>query len=324
LGTNVAAKGLRLAIVGPTAVGKSAVALRLAQLCRQRLPGRPQLIICDSVQVVCGFDIGSAKPSTAQRAELPHHLIDSTTWDRPFDAHTYAKQARALLDGFAAAGDIGLVCGGTGLYLRALRYGLLPLPPSDPALRAQLQQDFQAEPEQVRARLLACDPLAAAAPATKNPAHLLRALEICLQTGQQVSALRAQHAAQISPYRLPVVALTLPDATLRQRIAQRTEAMLKAGLLNEVETLLQQGVPMRCQPMRAVGYRACVEKLRGGCDKPLEEAINQATWQYVRRQRTWLRREKNIIYVDATDVEQASQQLLTLLTQDSAVLGVQS
>jgi tRNA dimethylallyltransferase len=304
-------------------VGKSAVALRLAQLCQKHLLGRPQLIACDSVQVVRGFDIGSAKPSCAQQAELPHHLIDVTTWDRPFDAHSYATSARQLLEGFVATGEIGLVCGGTGLYLRALRYGLLPLPPSDPALRAQLQRDWQADPQQVRARLAACDPVAFAAPASQNPAHLLRSLEICLQTGQQVSALRAQHTAQASAYRLPVVALTLPDASLRERIAQRTEAMLKAGLLEEVQALLQQGVAPRCQPMRAVGYRACVEKLLDGCETPLAESINRATWQYVRRQRTWLRREQNIIYIDATDVEQAAQQLYTLLTQHSALPPVQ-
>ncbi len=299
---NVAANLTHVAIVGPTAVGKSEVAVRLAAAVAQAGSARSfyEIIGCDSVQVYRRFDLGSAKPSQAQRQEVAHHLIDVIDWQQSFDAFQYAEQARAHMADIERRGGCAIVCGGTGLYLHALRFGLLNLPAVDQALRDSLQQRWQTDPSEVYAELTRLDPVAAASLRPQARTHVLRALEICLQTGQAISDLRARHRAQTVPLALRVMALGLPAEILRQRISQRTEQMMRAGLLAETTALLDAGVSPACRPMGAVGYRQCREHLLNG--EPLAglaDRIAHSTWLYARRQRTWLRREPGIEHIDA-------------------------
>jgi len=172
------------AIVGPTASGKSEVALALAA----RLGG--EIVSCDSVQVYRDFQIGCAKPSAAERQRVPHHLLDVARFDEAFDAQRYGELANAALAEITLRQRVAIVCGGTGLYLRTLRWGLAEAPSADPVLRAQLEQDERTTPGCLFQRLLTLDPETAQTIDRQNPVRVLRALEICLLAGEPASALR--------------------------------------------------------------------------------------------------------------------------------------
>ena len=297
-----------LALVGPTASGKSTVAFALA---RRRAS---EIITCDSVQVYRGFDIGTAKPTGDERREVPHHLIDIVRWDEAFDAAQYARLAGECLTAIKQRQRQAILCGGTGLYLRALRYGLIETPPVDRTLRSRLMDSEAQEPGAMYRQLMALDPSGAAVIAPRNQAHVLRALEICLQTGQPASLLRAQHGFQRSLVPLRVVVLDWPAAVLRTRIAERTQFMLANGLLEETAALLARGVDPACRAMRAVGYREAVLTLQGLLPvRDLATAINKSTWQYARRQRTWWRREKDVEVWPVQSIEAAIERLSAAL-----------
>jgi tRNA dimethylallyltransferase len=298
-----------LAIVGPTASGKSDVAMELAQ----RLDG--EIVSCDSVQVYRGFVIGCAKPSAAERARVAHHLVDVVDWHQPFDAQRYRTLASAAIAAIKGLGRLPIVCGGTGLWLRALRFGLVDAPGADPVLREELAQAEAVDPGSLFERLRTLDPDAAASIGPRNVRRIIRALEIQIATGTPPSRLRAAHAfaAEVVPMR--VVALEWPAAALRGRIAARTERMLAAGLCHEVESLLAAGVSPTCRPMQAVGYREACAVVRGLLpEAELAAAIRKSTWAYARRQRTWLRREINVHTVPVDGLAGAAADVLRLLS----------
>ena len=279
------------ALTGPTGTGKSALACALA------LEVGAEVISCDSVQVYRGLDCASAKPTPAQREAVCHHLVDVRAPNEPLDAHGWCTAARAAIADVRGRGRVPLLVGGTGLYLRALARGLIEVP-SDAALRAQLYAELAegpAAPAALHARLRAIDPVGAERVHPNNPAHLVRALEISLLTGRPASAVRAEHAAEgPGPDAVPlaVVALDGPNLWLRARLEARSAAMVAAGLLEEVRGLQARGIAADTPAMRAVGYRQAVAVLTGALDREeLPGAIFAATWAYVRRQRTWLRRE---------------------------------
>ena len=275
-----------VALMGPTGVGKSALALELAE------STGAHLINCDSVQCYRHFDIGSAKPSARERQRVPHHLLDVA--DARFggcDAHFFVAAARAHLAALAEQGTATLLCGGTGLYVRALRDGLIDVP-FDAALRADWRAREAGTPGAIAAALAAADPRAAARIDARNPARLLRALEITLLSGRPASAVWAEHSAARAFFPLAIVVLEAPGPWLRARLQARAEAMVAAGLVSEVAALLASGVPDTATPMRSVGYREAVAVLRGElAAEALMAAVAQRSWQYVRRQRTWLRKE---------------------------------
>jgi tRNA dimethylallyltransferase len=274
------------AIVGPTASGKSALALALATQ-QQR-----HLISVDAVQVYRGFDIGSAKPSAQERAQVPHHGIDVTTWQAGYDAQRFVTAAEAVILAQRKVGQQPILCGGTGLYLRALRYGLIDAP-HDTDLRQSLEVADVSAPGTSLARLQQVDPVSAASISPQNGTYLRRALEITLLTGRPASVLRQEHAQKPPRHPIHLYVVDRPDDVLRERIARRTQAMLARGLIEEVEGLKAANVPFACGPMQAVGYRQVADMLRGVLAKEdLARAINAATWLYVRRQRIWLRREQ--------------------------------
>ena len=278
-----------LAIVGPTGTGKSDVAMALAE----RLDG--EIISCDSVQIYRQFDIGSAKPSAAERRRVPHHLIDVADWDTPYDASFFCAQAEAAIGGIRSRGRLPILCGGTGLYLRALRYGLMAAPPVDPLLRAQLLSEEQVRAGSLHGRLLQLDPQSAEQIHPSNIPHVMRALELCLQTRQPASQLRRAHGFKTERVPMRVYALAWEADALRARINGRVQAMLDAGWVAEVQGLLAQGVSPESRPMQAVGYREIVAYLQDPASRDdLSGRIAASTWRYARRQRTWWRRERDV------------------------------
>jgi tRNA dimethylallyltransferase len=280
-----------ICIVGPTGTGKSALALALGE----RLGG--EIVSVDAVAVYRGFDIGSAKPDAAARARVPHHLIDVVDWHEGFDAQKFLQRAEAAIEGIVARGRVPILCGGTGLYLRAWRSGLIDAP-RDAALRAALDGAEAAVPGAAHRRLQQLDPVTARALGPRNYAHVRRALEISILCGRPASAVRAEHEARSGPRVATMLCLDGADGSLRARLRARAARMLELGLVDEVRGLLGAGASPACQPMQAVGYRQVAQALAAAAAQgrkvdtaALLDAIFAATWLYVRRQRSWLRRE---------------------------------
>jgi tRNA dimethylallyltransferase len=275
-----------LVITGPTASGKTALALELARRFRGELIG------ADSVQVYRGFDIGSSKPSPEELGDIRHHLLDVRDADQPLDAAEFAALADAAIAEVRARGHVPIVVGGSGLWLRALLRGLVQLPPVDPTLRAKLDAEAREQgAPQLHARLQAIDPQAAQDIHPHDRLRIVRALEVFAQTGTPLGALRAAHALGQPRYEILRIVLEVEPEELTRRIEARTEQMLQRGLIDEVRGLLARH-PRDARALGAVGYREVVEHLLDGVS--LEETarkINQSTRIYARRQRTWLNNE---------------------------------
>lgn len=278
-----------LVVAGPTASGKTALALALARRFDAEIVG------ADSVQVYRGFDVGSAKPTEAELGGIRHHLLDVVEPDEAIDAMRFAALADAAIDDIQARGKVAIVAGGTGLWLRALVRGLVDLPPVDPELRAQLEAEvLAAGPEASHARLATLDPLAAAAIHANDALRIVRALEVHAQTGEPLGELRARHAlgAPRRPTRFLVLEPTLDELTLR--IDARVDAMLRAGWLDEVRALrARHGTSVRA--LGSVGYREWMQHLDGtlGYEEALA-AVRTSTRTYARRQRNWFRAEPGV------------------------------
>ncbi|MBI5509250.1 MAG: tRNA (adenosine(37)-N6)-dimethylallyltransferase MiaA [Deltaproteobacteria bacterium] len=297
-----------LAVVGPTASGKSDVALTLA---KER---GGELISCDSVQVYRGFEIGCAKPSATQRREVPHHLIDVATWSEGFDAMRFRTLAEDALADIRRRGRRPILVGGTGLYLRALRFGIADAPRADAELRQRLMAEEHASPGTLYARLRELDPPTAAVTDRNNLVRVVRALEIQALSGVPASTLRAGHGFAREQVPLRIVALTWPDHVLKERIRARSEQMLELGLIAEVEALLKSGVAPACRPMTSVGYRETCAVVRDQAPVAgLAARIAARTWAYARRQRTWLRKEAGVEWWSVTDLEVTAGELLRSL-----------
>lgn len=289
-----------LAIVGPTASGKSEVALELA---RQQ---GGELVSCDSVQVYRGFVVGCAKATAEERAVVPHHLLDVVDWHEPFDAQRYVELATDALSDIRARERLPILCGGTGLYLRTLRFGLIDAPAPSPELRERLYGEERASPGCLYARLQALDFESAKNIEPHNTVYVVRALEIFETTGKPASVLRAEHAFREERHPMQVVLLQWEPTVLRQRIRARTQAMLRGGLLDEVAGLLAAGVDPNARPMRAVGYKEACEVVQGQAPSAgLDERIAVATWAYARRQRTWFRKERDVRVLELSSVAAA-------------------
>lgn len=275
-----------LVLTGPTASGKTATAVRLAEHFGGELVG------ADSVQIYRGFDIGAGKPKPAELRGVPHHLLDVREADQPLDAAEFARLADAAIADVRARGKLPIVVGGSGLWLRALLRGLVVAPAVDAALRARL--DAQAREQgaaHLHARLARVDPRAAAQIHPNDRVRIVRALEVFELTGRPLGALRDAHALGAPRYRALRVVLELPADELGRRIEQRTGAMIAEGFAAEVAHLLAR-YGRDARPLGAVGYREMVAHVCDGV--PLDDtvrAINRSTRIYARRQRTWLRSE---------------------------------
>ena len=275
-----------VAILGPTASGKSTLALALAEA------AGGEIVACDSQQVYLGMDIGTAKPTREERRRVPHHGLDLCHPDEPFHAARWAALARAAIKSIAARGRLPIVVGGTGLYYRALTAGLFEAPPPDVTIRARHREIAEREGiATLRTRLTQVDPEAAAAIQPRDFVRTSRALEVYEQTGIAISALRRQ-AATPRDLAATVLLLDPPLAETRARIAARLEAMMGAGFLEEVRALRAAGFGAGLKPMQALGYKQLGGVLDG--TMPLAEAVAEtvrATVAYARRQRTWFKKE---------------------------------
>ncbi len=276
----------RLVVVaGPTAAGKSDAALRL---CEER---GAELVSCDSLQVYRGFDVGSAKPSPAERARVPHHLIDVAVPGEDFTAARYLAAARAAIADASRRGRGVVVAGGSGLYLRALLHGLAPAPERDPVLRARLEAiAARFGDRRLWRHLRRVDPDAARRIAPRDRIRVVRALEVFHLTGRPLSAHHGAGEEPLPGHETRVLVLDPGQAALRSRVERRTAAMLEAGLVDEVRTLLGRHGDVR--PLAAIGYREVVAHLRGELPAAgLAAAITTSTMRYAKRQRTWFRHQ---------------------------------
>jgi tRNA dimethylallyltransferase len=269
-------------IVGPTAVGKTALSIQLAE----RLAG--EIVSADSRYLYRGLDIGTAKPTPAERARVPHHLVDVTTPDQPWALAQYQTAALAALRDIRARGRAALLVGGTGQYVRALTEGWQTPPAANPALRAELESELARRgAEALAVRLRQIDPDSAARVDVRNPRRVIRALEVALTTGESFVAQRRRAAP---PFEFVVIGLTLPRPELYARIDARVDAMMRAGLVDEARALAARGYGWELPALSALGYKQIGEYLRGECD--LAEAvrrIKRATRAFVRRQANWFR-----------------------------------
>lgn len=292
---------LAIAVMGPTASGKTATAIALAQ----QLDG--EIVSVDSALVYRGLDIGSAKPDAAERAQAPHHLLDVRDPWQTYSAAEFASDAARAVRDIIARGRMPILAGGTGLYFRALLQGLSPMPEADPAVRAQIAAEAAEQGwAAMHAQLASVDPAAAKRIHATDPQRIQRALEVHRLTGTPISEWQKLPGVD----RLPVRALKLILAprertVLHQRIETRFEAMLDHGFLDEVRALralpamAEVAAPLDLPAVRAVGYRQAWEYLDGqGTAEAFRERGIQATRQLAKRQLTWLRGELDARWFD--------------------------
>jgi tRNA dimethylallyltransferase len=276
-------------LVGPTAVGKTAVALALAQAVGA------EIVNADSVQVYRELDIGTAKPTAAERALVPHHLLDAAAPPEIYDAARYSLEGREVLARLQARQVPPLVVGGTGLYVKALLHGLFAEGSPRRGVRQRLREELTGYgPEFLHQRLAALDPPTAARLHPRDTYRLLRALEVMETTGQPLSALLAAHRFQDSPYRVLKIGLNLPREELYRRITLRLDLMLAQGWLAEVRGLLER-YPPSLKPFQSIGYRHLSNFLTGRWS--WEEAVTlllRDTRRYAKRQLTWFRSDPEI------------------------------
>jgi len=276
-------------LVGPTASGKSAVALSLAE----RLNG--EIISVDSMQVYRGLNIGTAKPTAAEQKAIPHHLIDVVDLADTFDAAKFVTHATDVTQAIAAHGKIPIFCGGTGLYLKAWLSGLGDAPSSDPTLRAELEA---MDLEELLSDLSQSDPITFERIDKENPRRVVRAVEVIRLTGQPFSQQRSDWKQESSDDSIIHCLSREPD-DLRTRINERVDAMFNAGLVEETKQLLNQGLQSNRAAMQAIGYRQVVEHLSG--ERDLNDTIaliKTKTWQFAKRQGTWFRNQLQVTNID--------------------------
>ncbi len=296
-------------ILGATATGKSSLAMRLAG----ELGG--EIVNADALQVYRGFDIGTAKPSADERRRVPHHLIDILEPEEQYSAGEFARRARRVISEIDGRGALSLVVGGSGLYLRSLLEGISPLPSADPAIRARLAERLAAEGlESLRAELAELDPQTEKRLAPGDTQRVTRALEVALATGRPLSAWIAAKPFGDRPLPAIRIGLTVPRPILYDRIESRVARMVKAGWVEEVDSLLQLGLETSVPAFSAIGYRQVARHVQG--EWSLEEAIQQttrATRRFAKRQATWFRREADVRWFPALSVEQDPTPIVELL-----------
>jgi tRNA dimethylallyltransferase len=282
-------------ILGPTGSGKTALSLALGE----QFSG--EIVSCDSVAVYRGMDLGTAKPTGEERARLPHHLIDVADPDQPFTAGEYSREARAALKAIASRGQLPIVTGGTGLYIRVLTDGLFAAPARQPQLRARLELSRQRLGEGWLHRLLSrLDPPSAARIHNNDSAKLLRAIEVCVAARKPLSQFIGNPEIARDPltgFRLLRIGLNPPRKGLYDRLNQRAAAMFSAGLVEETRGLLARYGPVKA--LDSLGYRQAAAVLAGTLTLDAAiEAAQQGHRNYAKRQLTWFRREPDVVWIE--------------------------
>ncbi|MDI6772238.1 MAG: tRNA (adenosine(37)-N6)-dimethylallyltransferase MiaA [bacterium] len=293
----------RLAVLcGPTAVGKTAVAVALAE----RMGA--EIVAADSRAVYRGADVGTAKPTMEERRRVRHHLLDVADPGEAFTLADYQRLARLALADIRARGLLPLLVGGTGLYIRAIVDGLsLPPVPPDHALRAALEADESVHgPGHLHARLAVLDPAASARIHPRNLRRVIRAMEVVLRTGRPISTQQRQGGGAVAGA-VAMVGLTIERTQLYRRVDARVEAQMASGLEEETRRLLDRGVPLAAPIMQALGYKEIAGWLLGSyAAAEAVRRLKRNTRRYAKRQLTWFRRDARIHWVDATGLTQDS------------------
>jgi tRNA dimethylallyltransferase len=301
-----------VAVLGPTATGKSALGIALAQ----QFDG--EVVSCDSTAVYRGFDIGTDKVPREDRRGIPHHMIDVIDPVEEYSAARYAREAAAAIRGITARGRLPILVGGTGFYYRALTRGLFEGPSRDEELRRRL--------ERVAARrgaaslyrwLQAVDPASATRIQPRDVKRLVRALEVWILTGRPLTDHFAETASPISEYDVMAFSLCLPAAQIGDRVARRVDAQFERGLVDEVRRLLAAGVPETALPFTGLVYRQALEHLRGirNADET-RELIVRENKQYAKRQLIWFRKEPNLRWIHAAGECSETQRIVSGVLRD--------
>lgn len=279
-----------VAVLGPTASGKSELGLAIAE----RFGG--EIVNYDSIQFYRGFEIGSAKTPIAQRRGIPHHLIDAADPDQLVTAGEYARRARAVVAEISSRGVVPIMVGGTGLYLRALIEGLFSGPRRDERLRARLEESRRRHGAGHLHRILSrLDPIAASRIHPNDAPKLIRAIEVCLLAKAPMSSLLREGLEPLEGFKIIRLGLDPPREQLYERINLRTRRMFEQGLVEECRAMLAAGVPREARAFGSLGYKQALELLDGKID--VEQAIQsaaQGTRRYAKRQLTWFRPEPNV------------------------------
>jgi tRNA dimethylallyltransferase len=299
-----------IAIVGPTATGKSALGIALAR----RFGG--EIVGCDSTAVYRGFDIGTDKVPLSEQQGIPHHMIDLVEPTEPYSAARYAREAAAAVRDITARGKLPIVVGGAGFYYRALTRGLFAGPGRDEALRRRLERVAERRgPDCLHRWLARVDPASAGRIQARDVKRVVRALEVWILTGRPLTAHFDDTAPPLPEYDVAAVALRIPDEQTMERVARRVDAQFERGLLDEIRGLLRRGVPETALPFTGLVYRQALEHLHGVRSEPETRAlIVRENRKYARRQLIWFRKEPNLRWIDAAgdraDTQDAVARLL--------------
>jgi tRNA dimethylallyltransferase len=305
---------LLVVVLGPTASGKTALSLSLAE----RFDG--EIVNCDSVAMYREFDIGTAKPTAAERARAPHHLLDCVAPTCHVTAGEYARQARQVLEEIKARGHMPIVVGGTGFYLRALLEGLSPGPQRSEELRQRLRERAQSRGSGYLHRILRrLDRTAAERIHANDTPKLIRAVEVCLASRQKMTALWQHGRDPLRGFRILRLGLDPDRQALYDRINRRAEQMFEAGLVEETERVIEK-YGGDAGPLSSLGYKQAVQFLRGDLTREQAlQAAQQAHRNYAKRQMTWFRREPEVIWLTGFGDDEQIQQ-----TAATRVLGLRS
>jgi tRNA dimethylallyltransferase len=288
-------------IVGPTAVGKSGIAIEVAKRFETAI------LTADSRQVYRGMDVGTDKPPLALRQGVSHQLIDLVDPDKPFNTGLFRQYAAEAIDHLYQHRQLPLVVGGTGLYVRTLLQGLCEAPPADPMVRAQLCEEARTQGfEHLYARLAAIDPVTAGKLHPRDTSKVIRALEVHQLSGLPMSGFQASHGFAERPFSSLVIGLNRDRDELYRRIEERIDWQLANGLVEETRGLLDSGYRRDSAAMKGLGYRQVAAYLAGECDRvEMVRLFKRDTRRFAKRQMTWFRRERDITWVMMDEAEPA-------------------
>ena len=281
-------------ICGPTALGKTATAIGLAETFNGEIVG------ADSMQVYKYMDIGTAKPTPDEQSRVTHHLIDVVAPDEHFDTKAYARLAREKILDLDSRGIIPFIVGGTGLYIKALVHGLIKAGASDPRIRSRLKEEAQLHGSAfLHERLQRKDPDSAKKIHPNDAYRIIRALEVCASTGKTMAQLHREHNFKDNSFDFLKIGLHINRDILYDRINRRVDAMIDAGLVDEVKGLLEIGYTAHLKSMQSIGYRHMVDFIQGGChwDETLR-ILKRDTRRYAKRQLTWFKADPDIMWAE--------------------------
>lgn len=298
-----------IVICGPTGIGKTSLSLSLAKAFNGCIVG------ADSMQIYRYMDIGTAKPDAAELSVAPHYLIDVADPDEDFDAARFAREGRAAVSDICARGFVPFIVGGTGFYLKAILHGLFSASPVDPEIRRKIQTDLQLnDRDWLYERLSFCDPEAASRIHPNDTYRVTRALEIFEITGCPLSEYQKQHGFMDNPFETLKICLHMDRKILYERINQRVDLMIDAGLLEEVKSLQERGYSGDLKSMQSIGYRHMMEYIEG--KRTWDETIftlKRDTRRFAKRQLTWFRKDPDMLWKSPADVDEITEMVRNFL-----------